>query len=154
MVEIERKFLVNTELWHPQSKGLEIRQGYLSTDKERVVRVRTKGSKAFLTVKGKQQGISRIELEYEIPFDEAVLMLQLAKNHPIEKTRFVEQHNGKTWEIDIFENENEGLVLAEIELKSEREEVILPDWITKEVSEDHRYFNAWLSEHPFTGWID
>ena len=152
MFEIERKFLVNTELWQPQSDGLEIKQGYLSTDKERVVRVRTKGNKAFLTIKGKSQGISRVELEYEIPVKEAKVLLQLSKNHPIEKTRFVEQHNGKTWEIDIFENENEGLVLAEVELESENEEINLPTWVTKEVSEDHRYFNAWLSENPFCEW--
>ena len=152
MFEIERKFLVNTELWQPQSEGLEIKQGYLSTDKERVVRVSTKGNKAFLTIKGKSQGISRVELEYEIPVKEARVLLQLSKNHPIEKTRFVEQHNGKTWEIDIFENENEGLVLAEVELESENEAINLPAWVTKEVSEDHRYFNAWLSENPFSQW--
>lgn len=152
MFEIERKFLIDKNKWKAKDDGTIIKQGYLSTDKERVVRVRTKGSAAFLTIKGKQEGIRRVEYEYEIPVEEAEELLKLSKNPPIEKTRYTEEYEGKVWEIDIFEGANAGLALAEVELNSEDEGVTLPNWITKEVSQDHRYFNSWLSEHPFKFW--
>ena len=101
--EIERKFLIKRELWQPQSPGVEIRQGYLSLDPERTVRVRTKGAKGYLTIKGKNQGISRTELEYEIPYEEASQMLEELCLRPlVEKTRYLEQHGQQLWEIDIF----------------------------------------------------
>ena len=106
--EIERKFLIKRELWQPQRPGVEIRQGYLSLDPERTVRVRTKGAKGYLTIKGKNQGISRTELEYEIPYEEASQMLEELCLHPlVEKTRYLEQHGQQLWEIDIFAGDNQ-----------------------------------------------
>ncbi|QIA08283.1 CYTH domain-containing protein [Draconibacterium halophilum] len=152
MIEIERKFLVDTSKWSPKDSGTSIVQGYLSTDKERVVRVRIRGGKAWLTIKGKSQGISRIEMEYEIPVSEAEILMELCHNFPIRKKRYVEEISGMTWEIDVFEDKNAGLVLAEVELADENEIIELPNWVTEEVSTNHLYFNAWLSEHPFTTW--
>ncbi len=152
MQEIERKFLIDTELWKPKDEGIKIVQGYLSTDRHRVVRVRTKGDKAFLTIKGNQKGITRTELEYEIPVNEATVMLEMCLDFPIEKTRYLENFGGLLWEIDIFHGVNQGLFVAEVELENEAQHVELPKWITKEVSDDHRYFNAWLSENPFSKW--
>lgn len=152
MNEIERKFLVDTDKWKPVSEGKRIVQGYLSTDKQRVVRVRTKGNQAYLTIKGAGKGIVRPEFEYEIPVNDALQLLQLSMDSPIEKTRYTEMYGGKLWEIDVFENANKGLVLAEVELQHENERVELPEWVGEEVSLDKRYFNAWLSQHPFTNW--
>lgn len=143
---------MDTAIWKPSVAGERIMQGYLSTDKKRVVRVRTKGDKAYLTIKGANEGIKRPEFEYEIPFADAEQILQLSKDMPIEKTRYTERHAGKIWEIDVFEKANKGLVLAEVELQHENEKVEIPDWATGEVSSDKRYFNAWLSEHPYTKW--
>ncbi len=152
MLEIERKFIVDTEKWSPSTSGEKLIQAYLSTDRDRVVRVRIKGEKAFLTIKGNMTGITRTELEYEIPVDEAKIMLKMCLDHPIEKTRYEEEIEGKIWEIDIFEGSNKGLVLAEIELTDEKEAVNIPNWAKKEVSTDKKYFNAWLSMHPFSTW--
>lgn len=152
MFEIERKFLIDNSKWTPAVAGEKILQGYLSTDKERVVRVRTKGEKAFLTIKGKMEGITRSEFEYEIPVEDAILMLKMCLNHPIEKTRYKELHQGKWWEIDVFEGENAGLILAEIELQHEEEHVQLPVWITKEVTRDLRYYNSYMSRNPYSRW--
>lgn len=152
MLEIERKFLVDTDKWMPQSEGEKITQGYLSTDKKRVVRVRTKGEKAFLTIKGETKGITRPEFEYEIPVRDALQMLTLCEEFVIEKRRYTEVFSEKTWEIDVFENLNKGLVIAEVELEDENENVELPCWITQEVSLDKRYFNAFLSQSPYTKW--
>jgi len=152
MLEIERKFLVDTKKWMPKNEGLKIIQGYLSVDKERVVRVRIKGNHAFLTIKGNQQGITRTEFEYEIPVNEASDLLTMCLDFPVSKTRYLEQIEGLTWEIDIFDDANKGLVMAEVELENENQHVALPEWIIEEVSDDHRYFNAWLSNHPFSTW--
>ncbi|MCK3684905.1 CYTH domain-containing protein [Maribellus sp. YY47] len=152
MFEIERKYLVDKSKWNPAVTGEKILQGYLSTDKERVVRVRTKGEKAFLTIKGKMEGITRAEFEYEIPVDDALPMLKMCLNHPIEKTRYKELHHGKWWEIDVFEGENAGLILAEIELQSEEEQVQLPVWITEEVTHDLRFYNSYMSRNPYSRW--
>ncbi|WP_167608136.1 CYTH domain-containing protein [Maribellus sediminis] len=152
MVEIERKFLVDINKWHPATEGHKIIQGYLSTDKNRVVRVRVKGDNAYLTIKGESKGISRTELEYEIPFNDAKILLEMCVDFPVEKIRYVQEFEGKVWEIDVFENVNEGLVMAEVELQDEKEEIVLPHWISKEVSDDKRYFNAWLAKHPYSTW--
>lgn len=152
MLEIERKFLVDTAKWGPKTAGEQIIQAYLSISSSNVVRVRVKGEKAFLTVKGNHSGISRTELEYEIPVEDAHVMLEMCLDNPIRKIRYKEEIAGKIWEIDVFEGLNSGLVLAEVELESENEKVEIPDWVTEEVSTDHRYFNAWLSKHPFSGW--
>lgn len=151
--EIERKFLVNKDSWRPEGKGQLYRQGYLSEVKERVVRVREIGDKGFLTVKGKTEGFSRLEFEYDIPVKDAQQMLDTLCEPPlIEKTRYEEDHEGMLWEIDVFLGENEGLVLAEVELEAEKQQVSLPAWIDKEVSKDSRYFNVNLVKNPFRKW--
>jgi adenylate cyclase len=152
MVEIERKFLIKTELWQPSTKGVEIKQGYLSVDPERVVRVRVADEKAFLTIKGKSEGIVRTELEYEIPKNEAEVLMKMCLDFPIEKTRFKEKIGELVWEIDVFKGENKGLIVAEVELEDEHQNVELPDWIGEEVSSDSRYYNAWLSKNPYSKW--
>ncbi|ORT99724.1 hypothetical protein D081_1608 [Anaerovibrio sp. JC8] len=152
-VEIERKFLINEAKWQPVDEGVNIRQGYLCTDKERTVRVRTKGNKGYLTIKGQTEGLSRLELEYEIPLEEATQLLDNLCHRPlIEKTRHIEEHLGHIWEIDVFFGDNEGLIVAEVELSSEEEEIDLPDWIVEEVSHDKRYYNSCLSQKPYTTW--
>ncbi len=152
MYEIERKFLVNKEKWHPAGQGITIIQGYLSTDVERTIRIRVAGENAFLTIKGKPVGIKRIEMEYEIPVPDAVVLLKLCENTPVKKTRYLEKRGEVVWEIDVFEAENSGLLLAEVELKSEDQKVELPGWIEKEVSNDSRYFNSYLTQFPFKTW--
>ena len=151
-MEIERKFLVNRELWSPVEEGTRIAQGYLSTDPKRTVRVRVKGKRGYLTVKGKNQGISRQEFEYEVPRWDAEGMLALCEPPIIEKKRYREEIAGHLWEVDVFEGENEGLILAEIELFHEEEEFEPPKWLGEEVSGDSRYYNSNLSQHPFKEW--
>lgn len=151
--EIERKFLVKKEAWRPQGEGSLYLQGYLSTVKERVVRVRVAGDKGLLTVKGVAEGFSRHEFEYEIPVKDARQMLDTLCETPlIEKIRHREEHEGVLWEIDVFLGENEGLVLAEVELESETRPVPLPAWIGEEVSENPRYYNMNLVKNPFRQW--
>lgn len=151
--EIERKFLVRLDRWRPKNEGVIIRQGYLSLDPERTVRVRLKGRRGFLTVKGKTQGIARRELEYEIPAAEAEEMLnELCLRPLVEKTRYVELYMGQQWEIDIFAGDNEGLAVAEAELSSEEAELALPDWAGPEVSGDVKYYNASLIHNPYKNW--
>ncbi len=149
--EIERKFLVKNN-WRPPGGGTRYLQGYLSVDPERNVRIRLAGEEAFLTIKGKTEGLSRPEFEYPIPADDARQLLKLCLPHIIEKTRYLVPHGGLTWEVDVFHGVNEGLCLAEIELESEDQPFSRPDWLAREVSGDKRYYNAWLSRHPFTGW--
>jgi len=130
-----------------------IRQAYLSTDKDRVVRVRSAGPRAYLTIKGPGH-ISRAEFEYEIPLDDAALMLdRLCLPGLIEKTRYRQEFAGHMWEIDVFHGDNAGLVVAEIELREEGESFERPDWVLREVSGDPRYFNASLSRAPFKTWV-
>jgi adenylate cyclase len=151
--EIERKFLVNTAKWRGPNDGVRYRQGYLSTVKERTVRVRTAGDKGFLTVKGVNVGAVRAEYEYEIPLADANQMLDRLCERPlIEKTRYRIPHQGKVWEVDEFEGANQGLTTAEVELKNENEPVAIPDWVEREVTGDPRYYNANLVAHPFREW--
>ncbi|MBF0287437.1 MAG: CYTH domain-containing protein [SAR324 cluster bacterium] len=150
-MEIERKFLVIGNGWR-SVKGIEYRQGYLSTVKERTVRVRTVNDKGTLTIKGLSQGASRIEFEYEIPFEEAAQLLDLCEKPLIEKKRYEVEHDNMLWEVDEFFGENEGLLVAEIELQSEEQEFFRPEWVGEEVTEDARYFNANLISHPYTKW--
>ena len=149
--EIERKFLVQAS-WKPQDEGIKIAQGYLSTVPERTVRVRIKGDKGYLTIKGKNQGISRAEFEYEIPLGDAEELLKLAEQPILSKTRYLEQHGNRLWEIDVFAGENQGLVVAEVELPDEQAEFSRPDWLGQEVSGDVRYYNANLIKNPFSLW--
>lgn len=155
-IEIERKFLVNTALWHPEpALGVRYRQGYLSTDPERVVRVRVAGTSGFLTIKGKTVGTERSEFEYAIPLADAEAMLDHLCLRPlIEKVRYRELAGGHTWEIDAFEGDNAGLIVAEIELPSTSATFDLPPWAGAEVSSDPRYFNSNLAAHPFSQWND
>ncbi len=152
-LEIERKFLLKNDNWKAQAdNGTTIKQGYLNSNKERTVRVRIYGNQGILTIKGKNNNLTRKEFEYEIPLIEAEQMLILAEQPIIEKTRFIVLHGNSTWEIDVFEGENSGLVVAEIELESEQQTFNIPDWIGKEVSEDERYYNANLISNPFKSW--
>ena len=151
--EIERKFLVLGDGWRQGVTGVPYRQGYLSTVKERTVRVRTVGDKGFLTIKGVTVGVTRSEFEYSIPTADAdALLNDLCEKPLIEKTRYKIQHAGLTWEIDEFFGENQGLVVAEVELKDEHQAIDRPTWVGKEVSGDPRYFNSNLIKTPFTQW--
>jgi len=151
--EIERKFLVVGNQWKKDTDGTLYRQGYLSTEKERTVRVRSIENSAFLTVKGINSGIRRLEFEYEIPLSDAETMLEdLCEQPIIEKYRYRIIYNGFTWEVDEFLGENAGLVIAEIELDNEEQSFERPPWIGKEVSGDPRYFNSVLSIHPYQSW--
>ncbi len=151
--EIERKYLINRAAWTPQGEGIHFKQGYLNAQKERVVRVRIEGTKAKLTIKGITTGVTRSEFEYQIPVEDAAILLDNLCEQPlIDKHRHKEVHGGKTWEIDVFHGDNEGLVVAEIELASEEEKIELPAWVGEEVSSDPRYFNSNLLKHPFKNW--
>lgn len=151
--EIERKFLVRGDGWRSGAAGLPIRQGYLCTDVERNIRVRTRGEHGYLTIKGAMRGLAREEFEYAIPRDDANAMLDgLCQRPLIEKTRYVRDHGGCIWEIDVFEGENAGLIIAEVELQDEDQDIALPAWVGAEVSNDTRYFNVNLFRHPFTRW--
>lgn len=149
--EIERKFLVKKG-WRPQSKGVRIAQGYLSSVPERTVRVRVKGEKGYLTVKGRNEGIRRAEYEYEIPLADAEAMLSLCEQPLIEKRRCLEPFDGFTWEVDVFAGANEGLIVAEIELPAEDTPFEKPAWLGAEVSGDARYYNSSLIRHPYRDW--
>lgn len=152
--EIERKFLVDPGAWHPDpARGVRFRQGYLSVDPARVVRVRRAGPGGALTVKGLTTGVERAEFEYAIPAADADAMLDTLCLRPLlEKTRYREPWGGRTWEIDVFEGENAGLIVAEVELASSSDVLELPPWAGKEVSNDPRYFNSNLTQHPYTRW--
>ncbi len=151
--EIERKFLVVGDSWRRLAEGTRYRQGYLSTVKERTVRVRTIGATGFLTVKGLTVGATRVEYEYEIPASDAEAMLDNLCEQPIiEKVRYRIPLDGLVWEIDEFEGVNRGLIVAEVELTSEAQAVARPDWIGDEIADDPRYFNSNLIAHPYTKW--
>lgn len=151
--EIERKYLVDRGRWTPQGAGVHLVQGYLSSQPERTVRVRIAGDAAKLTIKGITTGITRIELEYDIPTIDAKLMLDTLCERPlIDKHRYTEDVAGRTWEIDIFHGDNDGLLIAEVELASETDTVELPAWAGREVSDDPRYYNANLLKAPYSSW--
>jgi CYTH domain-containing protein len=151
--EIERKFLVKGDRWKSFAKPVSYRQGYLSTTKERVVRVRTVGGKGALTIKGITTGISRSEYEYEIPTAEAdEILTNLCEKPLIEKNRYTIPAGEVKWEVDEFFGDNQGLVLAEVELSRPDQPIALPEWIGEEVSGDPRFFNSNLIEHPYTKW--
>lgn len=151
--EIERKFLVDTEAWVPKDPGTHFKQGYLNSQKERVVRVRIEGAFAKLTIKGITKGLTRSEFEYSIPVDDAdTLLTHLCEQPLIDKHRHVELHGGHKWEIDVFHGENDGLVVAEVELPSEDTQFEKPSWAGAEVSSDPRYFNSNLLKQPYSTW--
>jgi len=152
-LEIERKFLVKNNDWKKNTQSSDdIKQGYLSTDAERTVRIRTKNNQAFVTIKGKSIGLTRSEFEYEIPINDAIEMLKLCKPGIIEKTRHYIKYQNHIWELDVFKGDNQGLIVVEIELESENESFISPDWLGEEVTSDSRYFNSYLSKNSFVNW--
>ena len=149
--EIERKFRVIKDTWR-NVKGTRYRQGYLNSAKERNVRVRTMEDKAYLTIKGIAIGASRMEFEYEIPLQDADELLEICEKPLIEKTRYKVQEGGFVWEVDEFFRENQGLIVAEVELESEDQKFPKPDWVGEEVTGDSRYFNSNLIKNPYTNW--
>jgi CYTH domain-containing protein len=162
-IEIERKFLVNRDRWHHFAKvsgiqGFAYCQGYIASHEGRTVRVRIAGEKGFLTIKGPSVGYARSEFEYPIPLEHAREMLQTLCTPPlIEKTRYKVNWQGQIWEVDEFAGENQGLILAEIELEEGEapgtsEAIAHPDWVGVEVSQDPRYYNSNLAETPFRQW--
>lgn len=151
--EIERKFLVANDHWRRNATGTRYRQGFLSTEPERTVRVRMAGDRGTLTIKGKTVGATRDEFEYEIPREEAEHLLDTLCLRPlIEKVRYVLREGAHTWEVDVFEGENTGLVVSEIELEREDEVFERPEWLGQEVTDDPRYFNANLVKSPYNTW--
>lgn len=153
--EIERKFLPKNAAWRSGAVGKHYRQGYLSTEKARAVRVRTIGDKGFLTIKGAgtSSGMARAEYEYEIPLKDADELLDRLCLRPlIEKVRYKIPHAGLTWEVDDFEGENAGLIIMEVELEQEDQVVELPNWVGEEVTDDPRYYNASLISTPYSKW--
>lgn len=152
MIEIERKYLVVNEHY---KNGIPIRisQGYICSEENRVVRVRIKGERAYITIKNATIGFARNEYEYEIPVADAEAMLQNTCQQPIiDKTRYVVEHGGVKWEVDVFHGDNEGLVVAEIELEDKDEVFELPDFVGEEVTGDARYYNACLFKNPYKNW--
>lgn len=151
--EIERKFLVAGDEWRKLAEGTHYKQGYLNSQKERVVRVRTIDDVGFMTVKGITEGATRLEYEYEIPASDADELLDMLCEQPIiDKHRYKIPMGEFVWEIDEFHGENEGLTVAEIELLSEDQEFNVPEWIGKEVTGDPRYYNSNLIANPYTKW--
>lgn len=152
--EIERKFLVKGDFKSFSTKATRITQGYLSSVPERIVRVRIKGDKGFITIKGKSNasGINRYEWEKEIPVSEIEELLKICEPGVIDKRRFLVKVGAHTYEVDEFYGENQGLVVAEIELAAEEEEFEKPLWLGEEVSGDVRYYNSMLIKNPFTKW--
>jgi adenylate cyclase len=153
-VEIERKFLIEKDLWYALKKpsGVFIQQAYLVNERDKVIRIRVTDSSGYLTIKGPTVNATRSEFEFPIPKMEAIQIMDQFTRFRIEKTRYKIEFEGKTWEIDEFWGDNEGLIVAEIELKSENEQFTKPSWIGMEVTEDHRYYNSWLSDHPYNSW--
>ena len=155
MIEIERKFLVTADTFKAAAfTQNRITQGYLSSIPERTVRVRIKGDRGFLTIKGasNESGLSRFEWEKEIPVDEAQKLLLLCEKGVIDKTRFEVKVGNHIFEVDEFYGENKGLTVAEIELATETEIFEIPEWLGKEVTNDNRYYNSYLSKNPFSKW--
>jgi CYTH domain-containing protein len=153
-LEIERKFLIDHDKWNKIEKpeGTHYRQGYILADRGRTVRVRVSDKQGFLNLKSKNSQISRNEYEYEIPLQDGIEILKVFATSGTEKIRYKIPVSGKEWEVDVFSGDNEGLIVAEIELESEDEEFEKPDWVTDEVTDDGRYTNAALSTHPFKDW--
>lgn len=156
-IEIERKFLVVDKSFKELAiRQSYLKQGYLSLDKNRTVRVRIADEKAFLTIKGvsNASGLSRFEWEREISVEDAKNLMNLALPGVIEKIRFIVPFDGHTWEVDEFSGENAGLLMAEIELHSEADSFALPPFVGKEVTGDQRYYNSYISQSPYNTWTD
>ncbi|MEL7144975.1 MAG: CYTH domain-containing protein [Bacteroidota bacterium] len=153
-IEIERKFLVDHAKWNQVTKPAprRIKQAYLSRDIHRTVRVRLIDNAAFLTVKGKNDGISRQEFEFEIPVEDAEGLLKLCEGEVIDKERYQVSMGMLMWEVDVFYGENEGLIVAELELVSSDQTFSKPEWVGSEVSDDPRFYNVNLMQNPYSSW--
>ena len=152
--EIERKYLVRDDSWRAQARAeVRYRQGYLANTEQCSVRVRIGGGKAFVNIKGATVGTSRLEFEYPVSLDDARVMLsELCLPTLVEKTRYLVPHGDRQWEVDVFEGDNAGLVVAEIELEDAAETVSLPPWVGEEVTDDVRYYNSNLASTPYNSW--
>ncbi len=151
-IEIERKFLVDVARLGRLCDGEALQQGYVATTGLTAVRVRVVGNRAWLTLKGEPRGAARSEFEYEIPAQEAREILEEFCGMVVAKTRYRREHQGHTWEIDVFDGSNAGLVIAEVELDNEADTPALPDWVAEEVTGDPRYYNVNLATRPFSDW--
>ncbi len=153
-VEIERKFLVHIDKWKQLTKpdAVLVRQGYLLAAPDKTIRVRVSGQKGFLTIKGISVGAKRDEYEYEIPLEDAEKLLDNLCLSIVSKLRHKILYHNKLWEVDLFLDNNEGLIVAEIELESEAEAFDIPDWVKEEVTSDKRYYNSSLSLNPYKKW--
>ena len=150
--EIERKFIVDPAKLPNDLIGIDYQQGYLSINDSGVTRIRIINDKAVLTIKSKTVEISRDEFEYDIPYKDALRLINLSQGEVIHKTRSVIEYENKTWEVDEFHGKNKGLWLAEIELTDEKEDFIKPNWLMEEVSKDKKYYNSYLCLHPYSVW--
>ena len=152
--EIERKFLVTADDWRGAATGsVRYLQGYLANGARSSVRIRIDGDHAWLNIKSATLDIERMEYEYPVPLADGEEMLaRLCEGRLVEKRRWFVPHEGQVWEVDVFEGENEGLVVAEIELDSADEDFARPPWIGEEVSHDGRYYNVYLARHPYSTW--
>ena len=152
--EIEYKFLLKNDGWRLNADaGKYYRQAYISVNPMSTVRLRIIEDQAFITLKGKRENISRLEYEYPIDLNEAEqMMTELCIGHPVVKRRYLVNHRDQLWEVDVFEELNQGLIIAELEVESEEQEIYLPDWVADNVSRDPRYFNAMLSQNPYSHW--
>lgn len=152
-LEIERKFLVINQSWKESAPRRFLHQGYLSRDPQRSVRVRISDDQAFLNIKGARTMLSRVEYEYPIPLADAQhLLAEICEPPTLEKTRYLVEYEGMCWEIDEFHGANTGLIVAEIELEDEAQDFARPPWLGEEVSDDPRYLNINLSQHPYQSW--
>ena len=151
--EIERKFLIDKSILIELKDGFHISQGYIETTTKSVVRARIKNDLAFLTLKGETKGMTCSEFEYEIPVQDAKeIISELCQGNTVDKTRYEIKHGQHLWEVDVFHGENEGLVIAEVELSDESESVEFPEWVVEEVTGQQKYFNSSLLKTPFLKW--
>jgi adenylate cyclase len=151
--EIERKFLIDISKIESPGSGSHIKQGYISTTDNTAVRVRVKGDIAYLTLKGENKGATRSEFEYESPLQDAnEIIEELCSGPVIDKTRYLVENGSHTWEVDVFHGDNDGLIVAEVELESETEAFDLPSWVASEVTGQVKYYNSSLLDNPFSNW--
>lgn len=153
-LEIERKYLIHQDKWDnfPKPEGQTYRQGYILKDPDKTIRVRVTETTAYLTIKGASTGFTRTEFEYEIPKEEGIELLDNFAVSELSKIRYKIIHADKLWEVDVFLGDNEGLIVAEIELESEDETFGIPEWISTEVTGEDKYYNSNLSANPFKNW--
>lgn len=155
IIEIEHKYSVHRQIWETiqPERSVKVNQAYLHSDISKTIRVRVMGNRGYITIKGKTNSASRPEYEYEIPVEEARELIANFAYNVIEKTRHYVTYAGNVWEVDEFYGANEGMLIAEIELKSEDQHYEIPEWIHENITSDRRYSNAYLAEHPYKTWV-